>query len=396
MVGLKAALAAAAQGPGPAGPLLEVLVEALPLGVLLQDTDRRVVLVNSAFIRLAGISARPAELVGVTFDGSARHVLDLFEVGRREPPPGEQAAPGRTIERECVPLEAGGELLGQLWVLRDVTDQAAARRTAIEQDRLAAELAVLRSDFVATVSHELRTPLTSIVGLSTLLLDGAGRLDPEQTECLQAIERSADRLLRLADDLTLLAGLESQRVPLRAEPVDAIALIRRRAPVWQESAAAAGIDLQLDHPDAGPPLPGDERLLTRMLDNLVAAAVAASAPGCQVRLSVRPAAGDWIIEIADPTLAAEGGETPGGPAAAGVPAAPGQSNPPDERSGPGQRDQPSQPGDASRHGAGLGPIISQAIAKRHQGSLDVRSATNAWTIRVQLPAADAGLQPPAY
>jgi signal transduction histidine kinase len=393
MAGLKAALAAAAQRPGLAGPLLEVLVEALPLGVLLQDTDRRVVLVNTAFIRLAGISARPAELVGVTFDGSARHVLDLFEVGRREPPPGEQAAPGRTIERECVPLEAGGELLGQLWVLRDVTDQATARRTTIEQDRLAAELAVLRSDFVATVSHELRTPLTSIVGLSTLLLDdGAGRLDPEQTECLQAIERSADRLLRLADDLTLLAGLESQRVPLRAEPVDAIALIRHRAPAWQESAAAAGVELQLDHPDAGPPLRGDERLLIRMLDDLVAAAVAASAPGCQLRLSIRPAAGDWIIEIADPTLAAGGG-TPGGPAAAGVPAAPGQANPLD---GPGQRDQPSQPGDASRHGGGLGPIISQAIAKRHQGSLDVRSATNAWTIRVQLPAADAGPPPPGY
>jgi signal transduction histidine kinase len=203
MVSQNTALAPAAGSSGTGRPLLAALVEALPLGVLLQDTDRRVVLVNTAFIQLAGISARPDELVGVTFDGSAQHVLDLFEVDGRNPAPGDQAAAGRTVDRATVPLEAAGELLGHLWLLRDITDQAAARRAAIEQDRVRADLASLRSDFVATVSHELRTPLTSIVGLSTLLLDSARGLDPEQTECLQAIGRSADRLLRLADDLTL-------------------------------------------------------------------------------------------------------------------------------------------------------------------------------------------------
>jgi signal transduction histidine kinase len=357
MVGQNMALAPAAGPAGSGRPLLDALVAALPLGVLLQDTNQRVVAVNTAFIRLAGISVRPEELVGVTFDGSAQHVLDLFEGGGRARVPDDEVAPGRTVERECVPLRAGGELLGHLWLLRDVTDQAAARRAAVEQDRVRADLAALRSDFVATVSHELRTPLTSIVGLSTLLLETAQRLDPEQTECLQAIERSADRLLRLADDLTLLAGLESHGLPLRDEPLDLVALAAARVAAWQQAADAAGIALRLDwpdpaRPDRGRPVRGDGRLLARMLDGLVAAAVQASPPGGRVDLSVRPAADAWVIEITDPAQpdAPPGAEPPG------------------------------------RHDAGLEPIISRAIAKRHNGTTGAGgTAAGGPTVRIQLP-----------
>ncbi len=365
MSGEHAALAAATRLAGPAASVLDALVAAVPIGVLVQDTEHRVLLVNTAFVRLAGIPARPPELIGLTFDGTAQHIEDLVRTGGTAGGPATgtpatgPAGNHRVVEPEYVPLQSGGEPLGHLWLLRDITDQTAARRTAAEQDRVLADLAALRSDFVATLSHELRTPLTSIVGLSTLLLDGGSRLDPEQTECLQAIDRSADRLLRLTDDLTLLAGLESGGLPLRDEPVDLAELIATRADGWRAVAAAAGVALRLDHPPApaDPPVRGDEPMLTRLLDDLVTGAVQASPPGGQVRISLRPEPAGWLIEATDPSTPVD----------------------------------PADPAEASRHSAGLGPVIGRAIAKRHDGSTTISPAGAGAggagaLIRIHLPA----------
>jgi signal transduction histidine kinase len=360
MSGEHAALAAATRLAGPAASVLDALVAALSIGVLVQDTEHRVMLVNTAFVRLAGIPARPPELIGIIFDGTAQHIEDLVRNGSTAGGPATGAAGNhRMVEPQYVPLRSGGEPLGHLWLLRDVTDQTAARRTAAEQDRVLADLAALRSDFVATLSHELRTPLTSIVGLSTLLLDGGSRLDPEQTECLQAIDRSADRLLRLTDDLTLLAGLESGGVPLRDEPVDLAELIGTRADGWQAVAAAAGVELRLEHPPApaDPPVRGDEPMLARLLDDLITGAVQASPPGGQVRLSLRPDPPGWLIEATDPSTPVD----------------------------------PADPAEASRHSAGLGPVIGRAIAKRHDGSTTITPADAGAggagaLIRIHLPA----------
>lgn len=59
---------------------------------------------------------------------------------------------------------------------------------------------------MASVSHELRTPLTSIRGYLELVLDGgAAELTEEQLRYLSVVDRNADRLLRVVDDLLFAA-----------------------------------------------------------------------------------------------------------------------------------------------------------------------------------------------
>ena len=78
-----------------------------------------------------------------------------------------------------------------------------------------------RQEFVANVSHELRTPLTLIKGCVETLLDGAKDDPAVGDRFLRTIEKHADRLTYLIEDLLTLSQLESGRLALnlRATPL---------------------------------------------------------------------------------------------------------------------------------------------------------------------------------
>ncbi len=79
-----------------------------------------------------------------------------------------------------------------------------ARRfeTVTESDRS-------KTDFVATISHELRTPLNSLLGYAHLLLEEEfGALGEEQRDAVGRIERNAERLHGLIEQILDLGRLE--------------------------------------------------------------------------------------------------------------------------------------------------------------------------------------------
>jgi two-component system phosphate regulon sensor histidine kinase PhoR len=81
------------------------------------------------------------------------------------------------------------------------------------------ELEATRQEFVANVSHELRTPLSLIKSAAETLLDG-GKCDPAiTTRFLEIIDKHANRLTLLIDDLLLLSRLDSGRVDLKLQAV---------------------------------------------------------------------------------------------------------------------------------------------------------------------------------
>jgi two-component system OmpR family sensor kinase len=96
------------------------------------------------------------------------------------------------------------------------------QRLTITVNDLLARLEILFSAqrrFVADVSHELRTPLAAMQGNLEVLDRGAAR-DPELlAESLADMRREVARLIRMANDLLLLAQSEAG-VQLRHEPVE--------------------------------------------------------------------------------------------------------------------------------------------------------------------------------
>lgn len=214
-----------------------------------------------------------------------------------------------------------------------------------------------RAEFLAIVSHEMRTPLTSIISFSELLRGEAAGLSPEGLRFLEIIERNADRLLRLIDDLLMLDRLEAGGQPLEltrvALPELAADSVRNAAPV----AAKSGVTVHLDA-GAGPKVLADPRRLTQVLDNLIGNAVKFSHVDGLVRVRLRHVRGTWRIDVSDTGI--------------GIPA--------DEASrlfGPFVRG--SNARTAGLPGTGLGLAIVKSLVEMHGGHVKVESVLDRGT-----------------
>lgn len=223
-----------------------------------------------------------------------------------------------------------------------------------------------RAQFLAVVSHELRTPLTSIVSFSELLRGEAAGLTPDGLRFLDIIERNADRLLRLIDDLLMLERLEAGALPLDLTIVDLPSLAEDSV---RTAAAVAGKSDVVIHLDAGdgPPIKADARRLLQVLDNLIGNAVKFSHVGGLVRVTVRYAKGTWRIAVSDTGI--------------GIP--------PDEAANLFSAFvRGSNARTAGLPGTGLGLSIVKRLVEMHGGQVKVESVLNQGsTFTVLLPVA---------
>ena len=175
-------------------------------------------------------------------------------------------------------------------------------KTMPHQDRARGEshgyLDDRRAEFLAVVSHELRTPLTSIVSFSELLRGESDGLSADGGRFLDIIERNADRLLTLIDDLLMLNRLEGGALPLELSAVSIPGLAAEAVGTAVAVAAKSGVTVHLDTGE-GPRSRADPRRLLQVLDNLIGNAVKFSSAGGLVRVSAMYTRHNWRIDVSD-------------------------------------------------------------------------------------------------
>jgi two-component system, OmpR family, phosphate regulon sensor histidine kinase PhoR len=135
------------------------------------------------------------------------------------------------------------------------------------------QLERMRSDFVANVSHELRTPLTAIRGYAETLCQTPPDDPADAQHFLSIIEKHAERLSRLTEDLLTLSDLESGKIEIDFNPVDIKRVVQSVSEVFSDAANKKQVTLEQVIEQGLPAVMGDVDRLQQLLINLVDNAV---------------------------------------------------------------------------------------------------------------------------
>ncbi len=141
-----------------------------------------------------------------------------------------------------------------------------------------------RSEFVANVSHELRTPMTAIAGFADGLLDGT--IPPaEERRYLEAISSETKRLSRLVRTMLDMSRLRDG-AGVRMERFDLREMVVQTVLSFEERVTKKRLEMELDLPEDGIEVLGDQDAITRVVYNLVDNAVKFAAEGRELGVSV--------------------------------------------------------------------------------------------------------------
>ncbi|GIW23256.1 MAG: hypothetical protein KatS3mg068_2263 [Candidatus Sericytochromatia bacterium] len=152
----------------------------------------------------------------------------------------------------------------------------------------------LQREFVANVSHELRTPLTSIKMAAESLQIGAISDEKMKYKFLSNIQREADRLTRLVNELLVLANLDN-KVTLHISKFNLNELLNDVVTTMKYHADLNDITLIGDFPDDLPYIEADRDRLHQVLINLVDNAIKCNKQNGKVTLYARIKDNDNIL-----------------------------------------------------------------------------------------------------
>jgi signal transduction histidine kinase len=246
---------------------------------------------------------------------------------------------------------------------RLVEERTIELRQAVAQLREAQES---RSKFFANISHEIRTPLSLILlSVADVEARAGAVLDGRAREDLQSIVDSARKLLRLVDELLLLAASRETELKIAPKTADLGRLVAALAATWRPAAEAGGLTLEVRAP---------ERLLSifdpvaieRVITNLLSNAVKFTPAGGRISLDVERADDEITIVVRDTGI--------------GIP-----DDLMQRLFGRFERGSNT----STRGGSGIGLSLVRELVEAHEGKVEVERIEGGGTqFRVTLPARD--------
>ncbi len=143
-----------------------------------------------------------------------------------------------------------------------------------------------KSLFLANMSHEIRTPMNGIIGFTDLLK--ATDATEEQREFISVIDKSAQNLLSIINNILDLSKIESNKVEIEDIPFETHPEFEAAVETYAVSAAEKSLELKYNidmriHPQ----LKGDPTKIREILINLLSNAVKFTNPGGTVALDIK-------------------------------------------------------------------------------------------------------------
>ena len=149
---------------------------------------------------------------------------------------------------------------------KEVADWGEEKQKEIERLK---QLEEYRKDFIGNVSHELKTPLFNVQGYVSTLLEG-GLEDPSiNKEYLRRTEVSVERLIKIVEDLSEIAQLESGQLYLNKVRFDIVAVTRELVEMMEMRAREKDIQVIINQPDKPVWVHADRDKIRQVITNII-------------------------------------------------------------------------------------------------------------------------------
>ena len=241
--------------------LLTNLIINLYEGILLEDSNRRILLTNQLFCDMFGIPAPPEALLGADCTNAAeeskalltdpgKFIADIKVIlARKQVVLNDELelADGRFFERDYIPTYLDHEYSGHLWKYRDITQRKQAE-VSLKEALVKAEASNrLKTAFMNNISHEVRTPLNGIMGFGSLLTD-PNLSTEERQQYNQLLKVSGNRLINTITDYMDISLVASGNIDARLKPVNVHDLMKELQAKFQDSCNIKNLALNLTIP----------------------------------------------------------------------------------------------------------------------------------------------------
>ena len=214
----------------------------------------------------------------------------------------------------------------------------------------------LRHDLVNMVVHDMRAPLTVLLAqLDSARSEAKGTLGERGIEHLEGAFQAAEILRRTATDLLDVSRLEEGKMPIVLSACDLTRVahhVRATMAHW-EPARMIELDVQ-----GSAEVACDERVIYRVLENLVTNAIKYTPEEGVIRISIAASAGRVRVAVAD--------EGPG--------------IPPEARERIFEKFATVSTTDRGEHSAGLGLAFCKLAVEAHDGSIGVDEGENGGSV----------------
>jgi signal transduction histidine kinase len=174
----------------------------------------------------------------------------------------ERAVAARALAHQSATIEAERRRHAEVIATQLLASENALR----SRERKAQATIRAKDEFVAMLGHELRSPLAPILlALDLIALDAGDTHEREH----RIIARQVHQLARLVDDLLDVARLESGKIELRREPVEAADIVSRAIETAGPLIESKNHTLTVEVPAEGLEIDGDVSRLTQVIGNLL-------------------------------------------------------------------------------------------------------------------------------
>src|SRR6478736_7255989 len=287
--------------------LLNSLLFSVPDAIYFKDARGRFIRANQPMAERLGL-ADPREAVGKTGFELPKHeaalavhrqdeevlrsgVAQHYELEKRELPDG--AVEWDLVSR--LPLcDSSSHIVGVIGIFRSVTEQKRAEEKTNDAVRR-------RDEFLAMLSHELRNPLGAIVSATALLKESAME-QKSQSKVLQVVERQAQQMARLLDDLLEASRITQDKSELRRSVLDLRTVVKEAIDAVRSLMESRSLEFSLKLDPEPMYVDGDAARLQQINVNLLSNAAKYTPSGRHVMLHARRHDSEAIINIADDGL----------------------------------------------------------------------------------------------